>query len=212
VNTSQYELDAILHPHGTQELERAKQSSLADPQTLQHLLEGLTSQDDTYRYNCFQTMLVLTEEQPAKLFPEWGRFANLLDSDNVYHCNIGLCLLANLTATDASGKFATIFDRYFSFLEGDSLISARYAAQNAGKIARNEPKLQNRITEKLLGIEDSHQKQKELLKADVIQAFDNYFEQSDEQRKMLAFVGAQIDSSSPKTQKAAKAFLKKWTR
>jgi hypothetical protein len=212
MNTSQYELDAILHTHGTQELERAKQSTLADPQTLQHVLEGLTHQDDTYRYNCFQTMLALTEEQPAKLFLEWGRFANLLNSDNVYHCNIGLCLLANLTAADASGKFAAIFDRYFSFLEGDSLIPARYAARNAGKIARNEPRLESRITAKLPGIEDSHQNQKELIKSDVIRAFDDYFEQSGEQEKMLAFVIAQTGSPSPKAQKAAKAFLKKWKR
>jgi hypothetical protein len=125
---------------------------------------------------------------------------------------IGLCLLANLTAADIHGQFEAILERYFSFLDGDSLIPARYAAQSAGKIARHEPQLQHHITAKLLGIENSHQKQKELLKADAIQAFAEYFEQSDEQGKMLAFVGAQIDSSSPKTQKAAKAFLKKWTR
>ncbi|HTX80428.1 MAG TPA: hypothetical protein VMC62_12195 [Longilinea sp.] len=206
------QIDSILHTRGSKGLDQVRQAALADQPILQQVLEGLTSQDDYYRYNCFQVMLALTEEQPAGLFSEWGRFANMLESDNVYHCNIGLCLLANLTAADASGQFEAILERFFSFLDGDSLIPARYAAQSAGKIARNEPKLQHRITAKLLGIEASHQKQKELLKSDVIQAFDEYFEQSDEQGKMLAFVTAQIDSSSPKTKKTAKAFLKKWTK
>jgi hypothetical protein len=211
MNTSE-QIDSILHTRGAKVLDQVQQAALTDSQILQHVLEGLTSQDDTYRYNCFQVMLALTKEQSAKLFSEWDRFVDMLESDNVYHCNIGLCLLANLTAADIHGQFAAILERYFSFLDGDSLIPARYAAQNAGKIARNEPKLQHRITAKLLGIENSHQKQKELLKADAIQAFDEYFAQSDEQEKILAFVAAQTDSPSPKTQKAAKTFLKKWTR
>jgi len=212
MNSSRDILDTILRTRGTKELEQVKQAALTDPQAAQHVLEGLTSQDDYCRFNCFQVMLMLTEEQPIRFFAEWSRFAGMLESDNVYHCNIGLGLLANLTAADANGRFAAVFERYFSFLDGDSLIPARYATQSAGKIARNEPKLQHRITARLLGIEDSHQKQKELLKSDAIRAFDEYFEQSDEQEKMLAFVAAQAGSHSPKTQKAAKAFLKKWTK
>lgn len=206
------QIDSILHTRGTKDLNQVQQAVLADPQVMQQVLEGLTSQDDFYRYNCFQVMLALTDEQSAKLFSEWNRFANLLESDNVYHCNIGLCLLANLTAADTNGQFAALLERYFSFLDGDSLIPARYAAQSAGKIARNEPRLQTRITAKLLGVENCHQKQKDLLKADVIQAFDEYFAQSDDQDKMLVFVAAQTGSPSPKTQKTAKAFLKKWKR
>jgi len=205
-------IDSILHTRSTRDLGQAQQATLADAPILQQVLKGLTSQDDSYRYNCFQVMLSLTAEQPARLFSEWDRFAGMLESNNAYHCNIGLCLLANLTAADTHGKFESILEKYFSFLNGDSLIPVRYAAQNAGKIACHEPHLQHRITEALLGIESSRQKQKELINTDVIQAFDEYFEQSDEQDKMLALVTAQIGSPSPKTQKAAKTFLKKWTK
>jgi hypothetical protein len=51
-----------------------------------------------------------------------------------------------------------------------------------------------------------------LIKSYAIEAFDEYFETAeDEDKKMiLEFVRGQVASSSPKTRKKAKEFLKKW--
>ena len=133
----------------------------------------------------------------------------MLSSENSYHQNIAVCLLANLTACDQPRKFEKLFDQYFSLLEAGGMILARYVAQSAGIIARYKPHLQAKITQRLLSIERSHQPQKELIKTDVINSFDQYFKEARDKEEILAFVNRQIKSSSPKTQKAAKVFLKK---
>lgn len=111
---------------------------------------------------------------------------------------------------DTKKKFEKLFDKYFAFLESQVMTLARFVAQSAGKIARNKPALQSKITGKLLAVEQSHQKQKELIKTDVISSFDLYFDESEKKEEILAFVAKQTKSSSPKTKKAATAFLKKY--
>jgi hypothetical protein len=53
------------------------------------------------------------------------------------------------------------------------------------------------------------QGRKDVMKADVIQSFEEFFEASQDQEGILAFVEQQLDCTSPKTRKAARGFLKK---
>jgi hypothetical protein len=50
---------------------------------------------------------------------------------------------------------------------------------------------------------------KDLLKGDIIEAFDAFFAQVPDRSRVLLFVKEQIQSSSPRTRKAARAFLDK---
>jgi hypothetical protein len=88
---------------------------------------------------------------------------------------------------------------------------AGQAALNSGLIAKAKPNLQTKITNRLLNIEKNHKgKQIDLIKAYAIEAFDKYFEESLDKKKILDFVKAQLDCKSPKTRKIAKEFLKKY--
>ncbi len=91
---------------------------------------------------------------------------------------------------------------------------ARYLAINAGIIAKYKPYLREKIIEKLLGINDTHHNEdrKDLIKHDIIQSFSQIFEKIKEKDKIISFVEKQIDCSSPKTRKVAKAFLEKWKK
>ncbi len=78
----------------------------------------------------------------------------------------------------------------------------------SGKIAKNKPKLQNRITKRLLNIDKTHQgKQVELIKAYIIDAFTEYFEEAENKEEIKRFIKQQITSKSPKTRKKAQDFL-----
>lgn len=198
----------ILRTRNTKEIDKVSRAALAHKEIVAELLDGLTSSDDFYRYNCFRTMLQVTEEKPGLVYPAWDRLERMLSSENSFHQNIAVCLLANLTAADKAGKFERIFKEYFDLLDSQGMILARYVAQSAGKIARNKPGLQSKITARLLAVEQSKQKQKELIKTDVINSFGEYFDEARDKEKILTFVTKQTRSSSPKTQKAAKAFLK----
>ena len=179
-------------------------------QKISEALEGILSKKDEIRSKSFKILLHVSEEQPKVLYPKWDYLADLLDSDNHYQRNISINLLANLAKIDTKNKFEKVFDKYFSNINGDRTMVAGQAALNSGKIAKAKPNLQTQITNRLLNIEKTHQgKQIELIKAYVIEAFNEYFEESLDKKKIVNFVKAQLMSKSPKTKKVAKEFLKR---
>jgi hypothetical protein len=190
-------------------LEEAMQLAISDERVLKEILAGVMSKDEAFRYNCFKVLRQISEDHPLILYPEWDYFIALLDSSNAYHRSIAVQILANLTSVDAQRRFETIFDRYFDLLDDEKIIVTRYLVQNAGTIARAKPSLQAKIVEILLGIDETHHKHKDLIKADAIQSFEAFFEDYPSKERLLEFVEQQLECSSPKTRKAAKAFLNK---
>jgi hypothetical protein len=76
---------------------------------------------------------------------------------------------------------------------------------------KNKPKLEDKITDILLHIEQIHPgKQIELVKAAVIESLSEIFIISKNKKKIIRFVKNQLDSSSPKTKKIAQNFLKEY--
>ncbi|NIN95010.1 MAG: hypothetical protein GTO49_08535 [Anaerolineae bacterium] len=195
------------------DVESVASTVLENQETLSELLEGVQSRQDTIRYNIFKVLMILSEEHPELLYPnKWEFFADLLSSDNTYHRQIGMQIIASLTKVDTEKKFGELFEEYYGLLDDESVIPASHLAARSGEIARAKPELAGRITEKLLSIDETHHKphRKELVKASAIEAFDEYFEDSEDQDKITEFVREQLDSESPKARKAARCFLNKW--
>jgi len=190
-------------------VESVAKEALKDKKVLSELFEGILSKKDTIRYNSFKILLLLSEEHPQVLYPKWDFFADFIDSDNTYRKFIAVRIIANLTRADAKDKFDKMFDRYYD-LFNDSVIVAGHLAANSGKIAKAKPKLQTKITNKLLNIDKTNQKHKDLVKAGAIEAFDEYFEEAKNKKEILDFIKDQLNCKSPKTRKEAKKFLKKW--
>jgi hypothetical protein len=185
------------------------EKKVLEDKELSEALDGIMSKKDEIRSASFEILKRISEDQPNALYPKWDYLADLLDSDNHSHRYISINLLANLAKVDVKNKFETIFDKYFGNIEGERTMVAGQAALNSGKIAKAKPKLQAKITSRLLDIDKIHQgKQIELLKAYAIEAFNEYFEESSDKNEILDFVKAQLESKSPKTRKVAKEFLK----
>ncbi|WXG39686.1 MAG: hypothetical protein WED07_02440 [Candidatus Freyarchaeum deiterrae] len=185
--------------------------ALEDDKVLSELFEGILSKKDTIRYNSFKVFMLLSDEHPEVLYPKWDFFVELLSSDNTSHRNIAVNILANLTSADKENRFEKIFDQYYNLLDDESVIPAAQLAGNSGKIAQAKPKLQTKITKKLLGIDETHheQQRKELIKSYAIKSLSEYFEQAENKKEIIEFVKKQLESKSPKTRKTAKEFLKK---
>jgi hypothetical protein len=193
-------------------LEETLQLAISDEGVLKEILAGVASKDEAFRYNCFKVLRQISEDHPLILYPEWDYFIALLDSNNAYHRSIAVQILANLTSVDAQRRFEAIFDRYFDLLDDEKIIVTRYLVQSAGTIARAKPSLQARIAEMLLGIDKTHHKHKDLIKGDAIQSFEAFFEDYPDKERILKFVEQQLECSSPKTRKTARAFLDKHTK
>jgi hypothetical protein len=186
-----------------------KKEAIKDAKALSERLEALKSKDDAERYSSFEVLLRLSEEQPGSLYPQWDFLADMLDSDNAYRKLIAVRLIANLTAVDIEDRFEKIFDKYYNLLN-DSVIIAGHITANSGKIARAKPKLQAEITNRLLNIDRTIQKHKDLVKAGAIESFGEYFAESKDKEKIIEFVRQQLNGESPKTRKIAREFLRKW--
>jgi hypothetical protein len=192
------------------EVMNAENKKMIETEKLSEALEGISSKKDEIRSNSFKFLINVAEEQPKILYPKWDYLANLLESNNHYQRYIAINLLANLAKVDTKNKFEKIFDKYFSNINGDRTMVAGQAALNSGKIAKAKPSLQTQITNRLLNIDKTHKgKQIELIKAYVIEAFNEYFTESSDKNKIVDFVKAQLKSKSPKTRKVAKDFLKR---
>jgi hypothetical protein len=190
-------------------IESTAQKAITDEKLLGELIENLKSKKDTIRENSFNTLLFMSENHPEVLYPRWDYFAGMIDSDNAFWKHMAVRLIANITKVDIQDKFDIILNKYFDLLN-DSVIVAGHVTANSGKIAKAKPQLQTKITNKLLNIDRTTQKHKDLIKAGAIKSFDEYFEESQDKKRIMNFVKKQLNSESPKTRKTAKAFLEKW--
>jgi hypothetical protein len=186
--------------------------ALKDEKVLQELLDGVLSKKDAVRYGSFKALNVLSEKHPERLYGKWDFFVDLMRSDNTHRKYIAIYIIANLTKADAENKFEKLFDAYYGLLGDKSVIPAAHVAVNSGKIALAKPMLQAEITNRLLDIDNTVQRHKDLVKASAIEAFEAYFEQSEDKARIIEFVKAQLNCQSPKTRKKAKEFLKKRTQ
>jgi len=183
--------------------------ALKDKEILLELLEGILSKNETIRSNSFKVLMLLSDKHPLVLYSEWDYFVEMLDSDNAFFKFMAVQLIANLTKIDKENKFRKIFGKYYNLLN-DSVIVAGHITANSGKIARAKPELRSKITNKLLNIDKTKQKHKDLIKAGAIESFNEYFKEFNEKEKIIEFVKKQLNCESPKTRKTAKNFLKKW--
>ena len=205
--------------HLLMELQQSKQppldelaaAMLQDPALLQAAVEGCAAADEGYRYNSIRCLERVCESGHADLlYPQWNFFVRLLDSRNAFQRSGGLWMVASLTAVDSDGRFEELFERFFSLVNDEKVMVARYTIQSAAKIARFKPHLQERITSMLLNIEQVYHNPEriDLLKADVLETFTAYAADSPQREAMLQFAAACKGSASPKTRQAAGRFLK----
>jgi hypothetical protein len=186
--------------------------ALKDEKVLQEAFDGFLSKNDIVRQNSFQTLNFLSEKHPDSVYGRWDFFADLIRRGNSFHKYIAVWVIANLTKADPENKFEKIFDNYYGLLCDKSVIPAGHVAAKSGTIALAKPELQGKITNRLLDIDNTVQRHKDLVKSGAIEAFDAYFEESKDQARIIEFVKAQLNCESPKTRKMAKAFLEKWNK
>ncbi|MFC2070016.1 hypothetical protein ACFLTB_02425 [Chloroflexota bacterium] len=195
----------------TADIESLAEEVLADEGLLSEVLNGLKNKNETIRYNCHKVLMEISWEHGEVLYPQWDYFVEMLDSGNTYHKLSAVELLASLTRVDKENKFDEIFDKFYGLLGDKGTILTAYVAANSGKIAEAKSHLRERITERLLEIDRVYRgKQVELIKGSIIEAFDEFYEESESKERIKKFVGSQLYSGSPKTRKLSIAFMDKW--
>jgi len=197
--------------------ETMAQHALHNQRALQDLLDGISpkTQKSIIRESSSKAVLYLSEQHPEVLLPHWAYFVKLLKSDNGFSKYVAIHVIANLVTAGDEGRFEKCFNAFYKLLDDESVMVASHVAGVSGQIARARPLLQPKITQRLLGITQTHfpAERQALIISYAIPALDEYFASSSarEQDRMLAFVQQQINCASPKTRRLAKDFVKKWT-
>ena len=193
------------------DIESVAKIALEDEKVLSELLKGLVSKKETFRYNCSKTLTLLSEKYSDLIYPKWDSIVKLLSSENTYHKISAIIIIANIVDADTENKFENIFDEYFNLLDDKSMITATYIARNSWKIAKSKPKLQARVTNRLLDIDITHHnpERKDLIKGYAIESFEKFIGEVEDKKNIIEFVKKQLESKSSRTKKEAKKFLKK---
>ncbi len=193
------------------------QHALQNERDLQDLLDGISPdvQKSAVRESSSKAILLLSETHPDVLLPHWPYFVRLLKSDNGFSKYVAIHVIANLVTASDEGRFEKTFNTFYNLLDDESVMVASHVAGVSSQIAHAKPKLQSKITGRLLAIDRTHfpANRRALIASYALQSFDSYFAAVTprDQDRMLAFAQQYLDCASPKTRKLAKDFLKKWT-
>jgi ribosomal protein L17 len=179
---------------------------------LPEIINGISSPQPTIRYGCGKILMDLSEEQPQYLYPYMDFFITLLESKYRILTWNATIIIANLTKVDTEKRFDVIFEKYYSLLDNDYMVTVA----NSGKIALAKPYLTKQIAEKLLSVENISttphlsKECKRVIAEHAIKTFDQFFPQIEQKEKVFSFVKKQLKSSRKTLRMKAENFVKKW--
>ena len=164
-------------------------------------------------YHCYYVVEKASQTHPEPFYSYWDDIAALLYHKNSYHRDFALEIIGNLTKVDHENRFAGIADKYLSIINDEKFMTGNCCVKNLLKIYRHKEEQRERIIETLLDIDnrcDYTEKQKGVLKADVLEIFDEVYEQAPKRDEINEFIRAEVNCISPKTRKKAKELIKKF--
>jgi hypothetical protein len=183
---------------------------------LPEVLQGVASSKAAIRYGCAKVLMDLSEKYPDKLYPYMQNFIELLDSNYRILVWNAMAIIANLTEVDKDKEFDAAFDKYYSFLNDEYMVTVANVVGNSAKIALAKPYLVQKITTELLKVNDISltphltAECKRVIVEHTIKSLNAFFEKIEDKREVLFFVKAHINSSRASLRKEAQNFLKKW--
>jgi hypothetical protein len=189
------------------------EKAMGGPDLLEGLFNGICSKNAKVRFVSAKALRMISEKNPQLLYSKMGFFAGLLDSKNNILKWIAIDIVANLTATDIDNKFNKLFEKFYSYLYEGSLITAGHVVDDSGRIALSKPELMDRITERLLEVEEVPLPTTEcrnILLGKTISALGVYFDKIEGKDRVISFVKRQLNNSRNATRAKAEKFLTKF--
>jgi len=180
------------------------------------LLSGLSSSKPAIRYGCGKILMDVSEEKPETLYPYMDFFIKLLENKYRILTWNAIIIIANLAKIDEENKFDSIFEKYYGFLDNEYMVTVANIVGNSGKIALAKPHLTQKITDKLLTIENISttphlsEECKRVITEHAIKSFDMFFPQISQKDKVISFVKKHLNSSRKTLRIESENFLKKW--
>ena len=158
------------------------------------ILDGVSSSKASIRYSCAKILMDLSEECPDELYPYFDVFIDLLDSKYRILIWNAMEIIANLTKVDIDKKFDTVFEKYYTFINNQYMVTVANVVGHSGKIVSVKPSLVDKITHELLKVENISttphltEEYKKAIAEKAITSFDKFFDQVKVKTRVIAFV------------------------
>jgi len=180
------------------------------PALLSEVFAGLGADEARVKYGCLKVLRLISEREPAVVYPWFGRLAALLESENTVLKWGAIIIFGNLAAVDTQGKLDKILTRYLRPISGPVLITAANTIGGAGKIAAAKPRLADRIARALMRVEDATYQTAEcrnVALGRVVASLELFFDQVKDRQSVLEFVRRQLNNTRPAVRRKAARFL-----
>jgi hypothetical protein len=187
-----------------------------DPALLPEVLAGVHSANAAVRYGCSKVLMKLSFEHPELLYQHMDFFVDLLDSKYRILTWNALAVIAQLTRVDTQKKFDTIFDKYYSFLQDEYMVTVANVVGNSGVIALAKPYLIPRITQKLLKMSELKTGKhltaecKLVIAEKTIESFDMFFGRVENRQDVMLLVKRWSASRRKTLRDKAQRFIQQW--
>ncbi|HUX12407.1 MAG TPA: hypothetical protein VMW87_05225, partial [Spirochaetia bacterium] len=154
---------------------------------------------------------LIAEQDAACVDRYWEQLSSLLASPYSYQRACAVNVLVPIACRRKSGdETAELVRALESTFPSESTVNARYILHGLGRIAVSVHEFRGSITEFLLRAVTADSPNSALLRSDVIDAFSDYAQLLPDRERVIAYVRQQLHSSSPRTRKSAREFLKKF--
>lgn len=180
------------------------------------LLIAIIAEDKgSTKFFCEKTIRLISEGEPELIYPYFDEISRFIDSKNSFIKWGGLITLSNLAAVDEENKFKDIYEKYFSMIDSESMITAGNVVGNAWKIILKNPEYEGDITKRLLGVANNTYINKgkpspecrNIMLGNVIDCFDKYYKISGNKKEMIEFAAGQRNNTRKPVAKRAEKFL-----
>ena len=182
------------------------------PSQLEEIFRGLNSGNANIKYGSEKVLRIISDKNPALLYPHVNFFINNLESENRFFRLGAIYTLANLASVDSENKIDGLFDRYFSPISGPMLTAAANTIVGGAKIALAKPLLMERVVQEILKVENARYKTDDCQNIAIgkaIESFDQFFTGITNKKSVIMFIRKQLGNPRSATQKKAERFIKK---
>jgi hypothetical protein len=182
---------------------------------LPEILNGVYSPKASIRYGCANVLMDLSETHSEKLYPFIDSFITLLDSKYRILTWNAMAIIANLAKVDKDNRIDSIFEKYYSFLNDEYMVTVANVVGNSAKIASAKPYMIKKITDELLKVENISltphltEECRRVIIEKAVQFFSSFFDKIEQKEKVVSFAKRQVNSSRRTLSETAKEFLTK---
>jgi hypothetical protein len=188
-------------------------SAIKEPSLVPALFSGLDADKAGVRLGAARVLYLISEKDPAILYPHADSIIDLLDSDNKILKWSAVHMIGNLAQVDTKRKIDRILDRYLEPIPGPELVTAANVIGGAAKIALAKPELTDKIVKAILKAEKGRYRTAEcrnVVLGHAIQALDQLFERTTQKQPVARLVKGQLKNRRSGTRKRAERFVKRW--